>query len=226
MRDPDPLPQELRAEPNGELNLPANLPVWAEVSLEGSAASDEANTVAPSLEHRRAEFIAKYGIRVIEDHSSQVGVTIPNNVKHSEFLNEAQELSIALREANGALYWAHQAISPAELQLWLADPTFQAKGSGKEVVTDGCVPGSSGLGMTRGGQEEFLAKRGLSMEQIRELVVAHTARYILDGQSIFKGKLVRAVGVGLDFNANGLYVNNIPDNASHDYLSVAARLAA
>ena len=185
----------------------------------------EAPTAAPLLESRHAAFIAKYSIRPIEGQDSQVAVKVPNDARYSEFMTEAQELSIALHQANPTQYGARQAVWPERLQKWSADSTFQEKGSGIEVITDGCVPGSSGRGMTREGQENLLAKRSLTMEQIRELGVAHTARYILDGQSIFKGQVVRAVGGALLFLADGLNAHGIVDDRSGAHVSSSARLS-
>ena len=183
----------------------------------GSEASPSAAPVL-SLEQRHAAFISKYRIRAIPDQDSQVAVTIPKGTTYAAFLTEAQELSIELHKANSDKYRADQAVYPSRLQAFLDDAAFTKKATGIEVVTDGCV--SESHGKTRKGQETFLAENKLTMEQIAELAVAHTARYLLDGQSIFQGQTVRAVGGALGFDdLGGLYADDINDVDSGDGVS-------
>jgi len=203
--------------------VPGKLQALKEINGTAAPLSSE----AIPLEQQLTAFIARYGIRAIEGQDSQVAVNI-SEATYAQFLKEGQELSIKLHKAKPEIYKANQAIWPERLQKWESEEAFQEKGAGIEVVTDGCFPESSGKGMHRKGQEDLLAGKNLTMEQLRELAVAHTARYLLDGQSIFKGQVVRAVravGGALFFYAVGLDEFDIEDDLSDYSVSSSARLA-
>jgi hypothetical protein len=192
-----------------------------EVPVEAGAES----LTAEQLKQKLATFVATYKIRAIEGEPSQVAQTIPTDKTYADYLREGQALSIALHAAFPEKYKAHQAIWPADLEKLLADPAFQAKGTGLETITDGCVSGTNGEGMTREGATQKLEKQGLKHEDDSVLVTAHTGRYLLDASSIFKVQVVRAAGGAFRFSANGLYADVIHADGSSSYVSSSARRA-
>ena len=172
-----------------------------------------------------AAFVATYKIRAIEGESSQVAQTIPTDKTYADYLREGQALSIALHAAFPEKYKADQAIWPARLEQLLADPAFQAKGTGLETITDGCVSGTNGEGMTRAGATRKLASQGLKHENDPVLVAAHTGRYLVDATSIFQGQVVRAAGGAFRFHAGGLGASDIGDADGGNDVSSSARRA-
>ena len=205
-----------------------------EVAPSEPSTTNEATTESPITEEQLTQkletFVNTYKIRAIEGEPTQVAQTIPTDKTYADYLIEGQALSIDLHAAFPAKYKAYQAIWPAHLEKLRADPAFQAKGTGLETITDGCVSGTNGDGMTREGATQKLARQGLQHEEDPVLVAAHTGRYLVDATSIFQGQVVRAAGGAFYFSADGLGANDIIDDrifdaACHDRLSSSARRA-
>ena len=193
-------------------------------ALQGIAARYEAKVAAETqVEQKLAVFIATYKIRAIEGEASQVAQTIPTDKTFADFLGEGQALSIRLHAAFPDKYTARQAIWPERLKKLLSDPAFRGKGTGKETITDGCVPGTNGRGMTRDGATQKLASQGLSHEAAPVLVAAHTGRYLLDASSIFKGQVVRAADGAFYFRDYGLNASDGYAGHGSDVVSSSAR---
>jgi hypothetical protein len=178
---------------------------------------------AEQLTQKLASFVETFKIRAIEGEPSQVAQTIPTDKTYADYLREGQALSIALHAAFPAKYKADQAIWPARLEQLLADPAFQAKGTGLETITDGCVSGTKHM-ILKGATQE-LAKQGLQHEDDPVLVAAHTGRYLVDATSIFQGQVVRAAGGAFYFYAYGLDARDIRDDSSYFSVSSSARRA-
>ena len=187
------------------------------------AATSTSQAAALQLTQNLAAFVATYKIRAIEGKPSQVAQTIPTDKTYADCLREGQALSIALHAAFPEKYKADQAIWPASLEPILADPALQAKGTGRETITDGCVSGTNGEGMTRAGATRKLASQGLKHENDLVLVAAHTGRYLVDATSIFQGQAVRAVGGLFYFFADGLLALLFNPEDSRDNVSSSAR---
>jgi len=180
---------------------------------------------AEQLTRKLASFVETFKIRAIEGEPSQVAQTIPTDKTYADYLREGQALSIALHAAFPAKYKADKAIWPARLEQLLADPAFQAKGTGLETITDGCVSGTNGEGMTRKVATQELTKQGLQHEDDPVLVAAHTGRYLVDATSIFQGQVVRAAGGAFYFSDDGLDAGDIDDGNSYNDVSSSARRA-
>jgi hypothetical protein len=187
---------------------------------------DIATTKTAQLEEKLAAFVETYKIRAIEGEPSQVAITLPLDKSYADFLREGQALSIELHAAFPKKYTASHAIWPERLEKLLNDPAFQEKGTGLETITDGCVPGTSGRGMTRAVATNKLGEQGLSHESDPALVAAHTGRYLLDVSSIFQGQVVRAAGGAFDFDDDGLHADAFSDVISYDFVSSSARRAS
>ncbi|MFN4895360.1 MAG: hypothetical protein ACK5HO_06210 [Pseudomonadota bacterium] len=186
---------------------------------------EQSQLTAEQLTQKLATFVETFKIRAIEGEPSQVAQTIPTDKTYADYLREGQALSIALHAAFPAKYKADQAIWPARLEKLLDDPAFQAKGTGLETITDGCVSGTNGEGMTRKGATQELAKQGLQHENDPVLVAAHTGRYLVDATSIFQGQAVRAAGGAFYFHVDGLRASVIDYGHSPNRVSSSARRA-
>lgn len=159
---------------------------------------------------------------------------IPPEATSSQFMEEAQALSIDLHRAAPSRYRAIKAISPRYLLGWLREERSSGEsrkdehasgaqnGSGQESIVDGCVPDTTGRGVTLEMRKNRLTYKGLRMPAVSRLAMAHTARYILDGGSIFKGQSVSAVGGHLFFDDEGLRDCPIADHINFGDVSASA----
>ena len=165
-------------------------------------------------------FLAKYNVEVHGPH--EVSFVRPQGVSRMELLEEANGL---VRER--ALIWNEQ------LELWSEEPRFLAKARTPELIRiDGHVEG--GDKKTRREQEQFLAKRGLTMAPVEDLAAAFAVHYIATKQPLFgwtqqdrETYFVRAAaGQELYFNRIGLNAGYNKDSACYDGIAVAARLVS
>ena len=171
-----------------------------------------------------AAFVEAYKIRAIEGKPSQAALTIPTDKTYADFLREGQALSIALHAAFPKKYYADRAIWPECLERFLADPAFQACGTGLETITDACVRGTNEIGMTRQQATLKLSQQGLQHEADYLLVAVHTARYLLDAKSIFQRQVVRAASEVFCFDIHGLIVSDIMVGFNSHLVFSSARL--
>lgn len=165
-------------------------------------------------------FLAKYNVEVHGPH--EVSFVLPRGVSRMELLEEANGL---VRER--ALIWNEQ------LELWSEEPRFADKSPTPELIRiDGHVEG--GDKKTRREQEQFLAKRGLTMPPVEDLAAAFAVHYIATKEPLFgwtqrdrETYYVRAAaGQELYFNRIGLNAGYNKDSACYDGIAVAARLVS
>ena len=162
----------------------------------------------------RELFILKYNITTGDPSGHEVQLELPKGVSRAQFLLEAQALGVG----------GQNAVWPAQLTKWLNDEAFK---SGESKITklriDGNVAGSTDK--TRELQEDFLTKKGVAMPSLEDLAVAHVAFFILAGNDLFQGNVVRARGWALNFDADGLSVSDWLDAYRYDLIAAAAVLS-
>ena len=145
-----------------------------------------------SLQER---FVYKYSVEKINDH--QVRLVLPKGVSRIDLLNEAQGIA---RELYG-----RDAVYPDHLKDWQKEDDFRTKTTSKtKLWIDGRVEGLDGK--TRKQQERLIKKQWgeTQMAPLADLAVAHAAFYILTGENLFQGQVVRACDGMLYFSGDGL----------------------
>jgi len=162
--------------------------------------------------------LAKYGVEVINDHT--VMFVIPKGVSRIEILEEVQGL---IEHTDGGPF-----IDPTYLeQIKKIDRYSSKQSTSKRLCIDGHVPG--GDGKTRKQQEAFLGKE-FTMANFEDLAVAFCLHWLATGEPLFGwyrkqndySYWIRAVGVALFFDVNGLLAYSIDGDDDWDDIGVSA----
>ncbi len=152
--------------------------------------------LGPNRECRRRTLRAAFQIRLLGEE--KVSLTLPQGISRAEFLKMVQPVA---KEVYGG-----NAVYPPFLAKWVSDEEFTARPSNDVVISiDGNVEGSTNK--TRREQEAFLKAKGLQMQMptLPDLVVAHAAYFLAEGDNLFDGRMVRARVGKLYFDSRGLY---------------------
>ena len=148
-------------------------------------------------------------MKVLDGGPHQVSFTIPEGKSRIDLINDAHKLAQALYNRPG--------VYANRLATLQNDPQFtQAVTQATAAAIEGCVPNSTN--MTRAEHET--KERNWNDVDLRDLAAAHHAFLVATGKDLFDGNIVRARGGALNFNSNGLDVNNYNDD--NRYNNVAA----
>jgi hypothetical protein len=137
----------------------------------------------------------------------------PKWLSRLEFLQEAQSVAKDLGRQN--------AVWPKQLTTWAGENAFtQSASASTPLRIDGNVDGSTNK--TREEQVKHLKPHVMPL--LADLAIAHAAFFIATGSNLFQGNVVRALGGALNFNDNGLNVNDWNDDNRNDNIAAAVAL--
>jgi hypothetical protein len=148
---------------------------------------------ASSLQVRISEFSRRCGFDISENGSLSLAVV---GCSYIEILEEAQRLSWELTGGNS--------ICPEALDAWQKDPRFLEVPEAEHSVLYFNPLAIDTGDKDRFEQEEMLAQRDMGMLTLPELAVVHAVSFVINGEDIFRGYILRTQDSALALSVDGL----------------------